>query len=75
MQAFVNSVGVNPEMNEVKASGGCHGFFKGDFSSGLEKNPDANSTGEFDSPQQLVPKTNLKLPSLIAGLLQKIKTG
>ncbi len=37
-----------PRLNEVKASGGCHGFFNGKFSSGLEKSADTNSTGEFD---------------------------
>ena len=31
MPAFINSVGVQTLTNEVKASGGCHGFFRGNF--------------------------------------------
>ena len=36
------------QLNEVKPRRVLR-FFKGNFSSELEKNPDANSTGEFDT--------------------------
>ncbi len=40
--------GFNPQMNEVKPPADVMDFLKGSLSSELDKNPDANSTGEFD---------------------------
>jgi hypothetical protein len=38
-----NSVGFKSLLNKVKASGGCLRFFRGNFSSKLEKNLGANT--------------------------------
>jgi hypothetical protein len=45
--SFYQFSGVQTLLNEVKASGGCHGFFRGNLSSELDKNPGANSTGRI----------------------------
>ncbi len=45
---FFDSVGFTPRLNEVKPPADVMDFFKGSLSSKLDKNPDANSTGEFD---------------------------
>jgi hypothetical protein len=42
-----DSVGFKPWLNEVKPPASL-AIFTGNLSSELDKNPDANSTGEFD---------------------------
>jgi hypothetical protein len=47
-KTFTYSVGFKSLLNEVKSLRRVMRFFKGNLSSKLDKNPDANSVGEFD---------------------------